>query len=198
MVILEKMEHSKFRSKNRSKNKMADFEVSWLNSQLKRLNKDDLISIIVNKSFPVNNVTGMSGGIQEKLKNMVETHLLLTPPYEINKVTDIHAGGLSANNVLMYEKLITQFEKRTSEQELLISLLNSRIEFLEVNKTITSIEKTSKQNQSSSNSAGNKSAVYVADALPIKDDKSIVTDVATSFSKSSNEKLNQNIDLTSN
>ncbi|KAK9887451.1 hypothetical protein WA026_022597 [Henosepilachna vigintioctopunctata] len=152
--------------------------MSWLNSHLKRLKKDDLISIIVTKSVPVNNVTGMSGDILEKLKNMVESHLLLTPPYEISKVTYIHAVGLSSNNVLMN--------------------VGSKIEFLEVNKTITSIKKTSKQNQSSSNSEDNKSAVFVADALPIKDGKSIVTDVATSFSKLSNEKLNENIDLTSN
>ncbi|KAL3269832.1 hypothetical protein HHI36_008890 [Cryptolaemus montrouzieri] len=100
--------------------KMADEGVApdlvWLNIQLKRLSKDDLVSVMISKSCKLKNVANMSQDIFGKISDMLKIHFL---------------GNVSENEVNVDKCKNVQQSVKISDQNLDSQLLQKMILQLE-------------------------------------------------------------------
>ncbi|CAH0562886.1 unnamed protein product [Brassicogethes aeneus] len=113
----------------------SEVDIALLTSNLKRLNKDELIATIVQKSVPVISSTSISEGTQEKLRNMVNLHFKQESNLknQQQKVYDQNADKLETENGLQ-ARLIEHLEGRIKEQTYIIELLKNKSSENPINK----------------------------------------------------------------
>ncbi|CAH0546869.1 unnamed protein product [Brassicogethes aeneus] len=104
----------------------AEVDLNFLGATLARLNKEDLVSIILSRQVEMESVPKMSEATVEKLKQMVKSHLL-PKTTEVLSIEE-HSNKQTDKTKELLEKMVSQLESRITEQSNIIK------HFVETNK----------------------------------------------------------------